>query len=51
MLEHGISGLPVMVGDKLLGLITDGDILRTLVSKATASAFDKSSRRARCAVV
>ena len=31
MLEHDVSGLPVMDGDKLVGIITESDIFRVLV--------------------
>jgi len=50
MLEHRISGLPVMVGDKLIGIITEGDILRMLLSKAATSVSDQPLRRAKARV-
>ena len=31
MLEHQVGGLPVMRGDKLVGIITESDIFRVLV--------------------
>jgi len=31
MLEHGISALPVMEGDQLVGIITESDIFRAFV--------------------
>ncbi|MCL5995958.1 MAG: CBS domain-containing protein [Chloroflexi bacterium] len=31
MLEHQVGGLPVMDGDKLVGIITESDIFRVLV--------------------
>jgi acetoin utilization protein AcuB len=31
MLENKIGGLPVMDGDKLVGIITESDIFRLLV--------------------
>ena len=31
MLEHDVSGLPVLDGDKLAGIITESDIFRVLV--------------------
>lgn len=33
MLEHKIGGLPVMEGDRLVGIITETDIFRLLVSE------------------
>ena len=32
MLAHGISGLPVLEGSKLVGIITESDIFRLLVT-------------------
>jgi acetoin utilization protein AcuB len=33
MLEHRIGALPVMDGDKLMGIITESDIFRALVKQ------------------
>jgi CBS domain-containing protein len=33
MLQHRISCLPVMLGDKVIGIITEGDMLRILVTE------------------
>jgi acetoin utilization protein AcuB len=33
MLQHKISGMPVVLGDKMIGIITDSDILRILVAE------------------
>ncbi len=32
MLEHKISALPVLDGDKLVGIITESDIFRAFVA-------------------
>jgi acetoin utilization protein AcuB len=33
MLQHKISGLPVVLGDKVIGIITESDMLRILVTE------------------
>jgi CBS domain-containing protein len=35
MLAHGISGLPVLEGSKLVGIITESDIFRLLVTDSS----------------
>lgn len=36
MLEHKVSGLPVVLGNKLVGVITESDIFRMLVRSRTS---------------
>ncbi|HWP57863.1 MAG TPA: CBS domain-containing protein [Candidatus Acidoferrales bacterium] len=38
LLEHKIGGLPVMAGDKLIGIITISDLLRALVDMLASTA-------------
>ena len=45
MLEHGVSGVPVVDGDKLVGILTEGDLLRRveLSTEGNRSRFPLSS--------
>jgi CBS domain-containing protein len=44
MLAHKISGLPVMAGGEVVGVITESDLLRLLVAEATEAEHADPSR-------
>ncbi len=41
MLEHKIGGLPVMEGERLVGIITESDIFRVLAQEPDPQASDR----------
>ena len=43
MLHHKISGLPVMEGDELVGIITESDIFRAYVHLAEAQSLKEAA--------
>jgi len=42
MLEHRIGALPVIDGGRLIGIVTETDLLRTFVRNADAAAALRS---------
>jgi CBS domain-containing protein len=44
ILDHKVSGLPVVVGGRVVGVITESDLFRLLLAEASDADWDKRAR-------